>query len=132
MSWFIRNDSGKMVSGHPGISLRLITHHFDLFRGELAKDFGLLVSSLLDVDQFVAVLRDGALHLAAVRGLLVELLSQPELDLRVLERGLAGQRVLPVLLGQLDHRTHRVTHLAGHQAHTCNRTQLSYIQTYLD
>ena len=96
------------------------THGLHFRGGELALDDGVLVA-LLDVDHLVAVEGDDALDLAAVRGLLVEFLAEPEFDLGVLEGALGLHRVLAVVLRHLDDGTHAGAHLTGDHADTCSK-----------
>lgn len=74
--------------------------------------------ALLLLHQLVAVQLDDALHLAAIEGLLVELLAQLELDGRRLERGDGMEGVLVAVLGQFHRRADGVAHFAQHQADT--------------
>jgi len=98
-----------MASGHHGVSLtcdeNLVSVDFTCDDGRYAALHG----RLLGLDQLVAFQRDGSLHLAVVGGCLVELLSELEDDLGVLEGRFTLESPRVAILGD-DHR--RLGHAA--------------------
>lgn len=91
--------------------------HLDFLGGEGPDDGGLLVAGLL-LGEHVAFLCDDRVDFSAVGGLLLELLADLEPEVGVLEGGLGGERVLAVVVGQLDDRSSGVTQLACDPADT--------------
>lgn len=106
--WFVDPSGDDVVN---------LDDHLDFLGGEGPDDGGLLVAGLF-LGEHVAFLCDDRLDFTAVGCLLRELLTDLEPEVGVLEGGLGSERVLAVIVCQLDDRSGGVTQLACDPADT--------------
>lgn len=100
--WFVDASGDDVVN---------LDDHLDFLGGEGPDDGGPLLAGLL-LGQHVAFLCDDRGDVSAVGGRLRELLADLEPEVGVLEGGLGGERVLSVVVRQLDDGSGGVAQLA--------------------